>query len=1176
MLAYHTFRGIQTVVVLTKGVLMARSRRRLLAGRSSRKRGFGSSPRAIPAWASFELLEQRQVLATDVNVSVGLGITQVDSSVHGCDERIVKQGDGTLVLSAANTHTGGVVVSSGTLVVRNVAALGSGPVVVQAGATLVLDDGSGTVEATSLVLQEGGLIDVGSSKLSIHTGFTQELLISAIQSAKGDGSWNGESGIGSSVVRSLSEDGAPRTLGWLTWVANDDSSYTVGFAAAGDTNLDGFVDVIDLSNIFNGANLDPGLTATWEAGDFNHDGIVDTLDLSDLMVTNLFDAGNYLPPEPPSVPTDLVATATSSTTATLTWANEDAPVGFEIEQSSDGVSGWQAVTLVSITDAGNGNTAAIVGGLSPGTATHFRVRGYNDSPLWWWDDRYRSADTATMIPAAPADVNARGVTPTQIVVSWTPGPGDRTGFVVQRQAAGQTTWTPLEPTSGTQRHFVDGTVTVGESYVYRVAAKYGTNTSDAVLPVVGAISPPESPPAATTDFDADGLPDLMELNIGTNPDAQDSDGDTLLDAYEYGTANNLLDPIMPNDANGDADGDGVPNRVEQAFMTNAGLADSDGDGVPDNQEIKRGSDPTDDSDGNWKPMSPATPPVWSTEVSFSEDFGTTAVLGSPQSSRSRLVILPREISLPARIYVVWSVDDSLRVNGAALGQSAIRAGEESAGVDIVTVSTRWMTIEVLDPDDTDANGTVSLTYLSVDLDVDSDNNDHLAVPERSSNEEFVEETSPKKVIVDSYDADHDHWPDFADMWWCGGKSFTPVVVQIPNAIPVSEMTVTFNYDASDPDAVSIIDPVSLPKDGGPIRVWTKNASDVRSPLSVPQHYDPLSTRGPGDFVRPKVDYDAASLGFSELARTLVFYVEGVRLSKDPISITIDVSANGMDVGGDTAILSVISNFLVIGIDGSDQSTWLNGPNATRPNGLWNSHVRNLVEDVKPYAMTIYNIGPNRNGTDCAKIENEVVEEANQYIEEAGGDTIVAIVGWSRGGMIALWAANDLVGMPGEMPPTATRQVAFVGLYDPVDMSAQIDGGAASIQPGIGRVTIVGPATTPNNNVDWPVGWPTGWNDVPFWRMAQNNRITAIGNATIVERYFYNASHGAIGGTPGFNGQLVSIPDGGYDYAIDRERSILSDKNIRDGMRAAGFDFIPDRDEEWYGIPSARPVIAPDE
>jgi len=671
---------------------MARSRRRLLAGRSSWERAFGASLRAIPSWASFERLEQRQVLATDVNVSVGLGLTQIDSSVHGSDERIVKQGDGTLVLSAANTHSGGVVVASGTLVVRNVAALGIGPVEVQAGAKLVLDDGSGTVEATSLVLQEGGLIDVGSSKLSIQTGFTQAMLISAIQSAKGDGSWNGESGIGSSVVRSLLEDGTPRTLGWLTWVANADSSYTVGFAAAGDTNLDGSVDIVDLSNIFNAAYVDPGLTATWEAGDFNHDGIVDTLDLSELIAANLFDVGNYLPPQPPSVPTDLVATGTSSTTATLTWTNEDTPAGFEIEQSSNGVSGWQAVTLVSLTDAGNGNKVAIVGGLVPGAETHFRVRSYNDSPSWWWDDRYRSADTATMIPASPENVSARGVTPTQVVVTWTPGPGGRTGYVVERQAAGQSTWTTLGQVSGTARHYVDGTVAVGESYEYRVAAKYGTNASDAALPVAGAVSPPVSPPATTTDFDADGLPDLMELNIGTNPDAQETNGDGLSDGYA------------------DADADGVPNLVELGLQTNAGLADTDGDGVGDFDEIQQGSDPNDESDDGVAPPTPDASATWSYRVEFTtHNGGGNLRRFAEELKESRVVTIPSGVPLPALLTVEWSVDDEVKLNGTQLGGSLANSGATT-----MLVSTRWLSVDLFDTVGVNWGGYVEFVKTPVD------------------------------------------------------------------------------------------------------------------------------------------------------------------------------------------------------------------------------------------------------------------------------------------------------------------------------------------------------------------------------------------------------------------------------------------------------------------------------
>jgi hypothetical protein len=55
---------------------------------------------------------------------------------------------------------------------------------------------------------------------------------------------------------------------------------------------------------------------------------------------------------------------------------------------------------------------------------------------------------------------------------------------------------------------------------------------------------------------------------------------------------------------------------------------------------------------------------------------------------------------------------------------------------------------------------------------------------------------------------------------------------------------------------------------------------------------------------------------------------------------------------------------------------------------------------------------------------------------------------------------------------------------------------------------------------------------------------------------------------------VSIPDGRYDYELDVERSVLSDTDIRNGMRAAGLDFVPDRsdpDKDWYGFPTIRPA-----
>jgi len=218
-------------------------------------------------------------------VDVPSGQTQTDSTVHSGAERIVKQGTGTLVLTAANTHSGGTVVTAGTLIVRNVAALGSGPLEVQAGAKVVLDVGTGTVDITSLVLASGGLVDFGAGKMTTHSGLNRTSILAAINAGKGDGSWNGTAGFTSSVAASNSA----RTLGWM----DNGGSFTVGFAAPGDSNLDGVVDVQDIAALFTSNKYDSGLPADWSEGDNNHDGVVDVTDITG--IGDVYDKGSYLP-----------------------------------------------------------------------------------------------------------------------------------------------------------------------------------------------------------------------------------------------------------------------------------------------------------------------------------------------------------------------------------------------------------------------------------------------------------------------------------------------------------------------------------------------------------------------------------------------------------------------------------------------------------------------------------------------------------------------------------------------------------------------------------------------------------------------------------------------------------------------------------------------------------------
>jgi len=98
------------------------------------------------------------------------------------------------------------------------------------------------------------------------------------------------------------------------------------------------------------------------------------------------------------------------------------------------------------------------------------------------------------------------------------------------------------------------------------------------------------------DYDKDGLGDVVELALGTDPTLRDTDRDTFDDLTEVG------DPADPTDTDQDGlidalddddDNDGISSLVER-------ISDADGDGAPDldpdGDGIENGTD--DDSDGD--------------------------------------------------------------------------------------------------------------------------------------------------------------------------------------------------------------------------------------------------------------------------------------------------------------------------------------------------------------------------------------------------------------------------------------------------------------------------------------------------------------------------------------------------------------------------------------------------
>ena len=292
-------------------------------------------------------------------VSVAAGATaRIESLIRG-SRGITKVGDGTLLLTNANLVSGTTVVQQGTLELGNQSALASSPVsvvpggtlridpslgmistrlllnggtVAAAGATLTVDRDIGvrqfivnsgklagspglevtlggtmimsgsavtSVDVATLVVDEsatGGRVDLGVGRINVAAGgITAEALVLDILAGRTGtaGLWSGTTGITSSVAAAaVAAASSPRAVGWI-----DDGAggLSVAFSAPGDSNIDGFVDIIDVANFLSAGKYDSGAPAVWSQGDFNYDGFVDILDVGDFLVTGLFNAGTYLP-----------------------------------------------------------------------------------------------------------------------------------------------------------------------------------------------------------------------------------------------------------------------------------------------------------------------------------------------------------------------------------------------------------------------------------------------------------------------------------------------------------------------------------------------------------------------------------------------------------------------------------------------------------------------------------------------------------------------------------------------------------------------------------------------------------------------------------------------------------------------------------------------------------------
>jgi fibronectin-binding autotransporter adhesin len=229
--------------------------------------------------------------------------------------QLQKFGSGTLILNGDNHYAFGTVVSVGTLIAsKNLPSNGTIQAVgtnlisglrIDAGAAVrvaekpTAADPTGTSVLPSMFISSTGMLDLTNNALVLDypenqssPAATERALLIA---GGGTGAWNTGVGLTSSTAAAQASSSHRTALGYAeatsvlsysngtasfagATLAEGNKALLVRYTYAGDSNLDGKVDLTDFT--FLAANFNTIGTANWLQGDYNYDGNVDLTDFT--------------------------------------------------------------------------------------------------------------------------------------------------------------------------------------------------------------------------------------------------------------------------------------------------------------------------------------------------------------------------------------------------------------------------------------------------------------------------------------------------------------------------------------------------------------------------------------------------------------------------------------------------------------------------------------------------------------------------------------------------------------------------------------------------------------------------------------------------------------------------------------------------------------------------------
>ena len=178
----------------------------------------------------------------------------------------------------------------------------------------------------------------------------------------------------------------------------------------------------------------------------------------------------FEPVQPPDPPTDLTATAASSTSIDLQWFDaSETETGFDLEGRVGTTGVFQPIATVDA-DA----TDYTVENLPSGTQHSFRVRAVNSGG----GSAYSNiANAKTQGETPPADLIATAISATEVILTWTDRSTGESGFTVQGKRASAGTFQDLATVGANFQTATVGGLDPQSDYLFRLRAIGGAGES---------------------------------------------------------------------------------------------------------------------------------------------------------------------------------------------------------------------------------------------------------------------------------------------------------------------------------------------------------------------------------------------------------------------------------------------------------------------------------------------------------------------------------------------------------------------------------------------------------------------------------------------------------------------------------------------------------------------------